>query len=1276
MKWALRMVALIALLVLVLGGTVGWLVGTESGLRWAMQFAQRTIGGKLQLNNPRGALAGTMRFDRIAYMLDSTTIEAFGVEIRTDAIALRKRTLALERLHSDRVVVRLSSAPSAEPASKPALPTTLALPLAVRIDAATVGAIEVVRDGATTRVRDLYLSYKGSGSEHRLQSLRANTEFGYVGAAGSVATTRPYKLDFGLALLRLGTDAAANKAPVGAMDLPANLRVHLSGSMREPTAIAHAQLAQAQASIRARLAPFDRDWPQLLQSLDLDASDIDLAKLAPGLPQTALMLQATAHGGTFQLEGNLALRNAQAGPFDRQRVPVASLETHFTTDLASAAFAQLKVDFAAGGALSGTGEMHREPLSGRVDLTASRIDLRAFASNLRATSLAGPLRAVVEGPQQQTVSATLTEADITLGAHAQRNGDVIDVTDMQLAARGSAATGKGRVVLGTPTQFNAAVTFNRFDPARFGNFPAGSINGSTDVKGRLGEPRQLDAAWIIAKSTLRGQPLASRGRAHLSGNRVASIDGSARLGSNEVSVRGAYGAPTDRLQWRLDAPQLAQLARELSGQVQATGTVSGAGNQMQATVTADAQGLRLPAGLSVQSLHVEAHAGMQSTAPLAIKLVAQQAVVPQVTLDKLTLDTTGTRAQHEAALQAVAQQRTFELRARGGWSGTWPGKWAGELETARLRGVLPGDAIVRLAAPASIAAASENVTVRSLALKVTSNNAPEAEFRLADLIWEPGRFSSSGEFERLSTRWLAAFLSLPPGVETSVSFAGNWSVRAQPRLSGTISIRRDQGDIRLAGPPSIEAGLSQATLEMRFDDGRIAAQLDVGAKLAQVKANATLDPAPGAAGIGVTANSPLAVTAQLDIAEMRLITEPLLTVARVSGRVAANLRGSGTLGAPRIEGTLAADSLDITAPPYGVQLTDGRVRAQLQTDSVTVTELAIRGGDGHFTASGTVPLRAEGGRAQLDWRAERFRLLNRPDMRLVLSGNGNAGFADGKFALRGALHADQGHFELARQQLPQPGDDVVVFGRAAPPARKQARAPLDLDLQLDLGKELSLQGFGLNGKVTGNLHLTTSTEGELRAAGRVQTIDAIFRAYGQQLVVDPGVLVFDGPIDNPALEITAWRRNQQVEAGVQLSGTAKAPLVTLVSEPQVPEGDRLSWLVLGRAPGDAEGADLALLQAAAGALLGGGDSMPMTQKVARSLGLDELAVRSSKEIASNVVAVGKRLSDKFLVTYEYGLGAAAEHLVKLDYALTRRISLRAETGSTTGFGVIYRLSWD
>jgi translocation and assembly module TamB len=131
-----------------------------------------------------------------------------------------------------------------------------------------------------------------------------------------------------------------------------------------------------------------------------------------------------------------------------------------------------------------------------------------------------------------------------------------------------------------------------------------------------------------------------------------------------------------------------------------------------------------------------------------------------------------------------------------------------------------------------------------------------------------------------------------------------------------------------------------------------------------------------------------------------------------------------------------------------------------------------------------------------------------------------------------------------------------------------------------------------------------------------------------------------------------------------------------VSQPPVPEGERLSWLVLGRAPSDATKADLGMLQAAAGALLSSGDSVPVDQKLARAVGLDEVSLKGSGELQESVVAFGKRLSDRLYVSYEQGLGAVPSNLVKLDYSLSRRWSVRAETGTASGWGLFYRFSWD
>jgi translocation and assembly module TamB len=134
--------------------------------------------------------------------------------------------------------------------------------------------------------------------------------------------------------------------------------------------------------------------------------------------------------------------------------------------------------------------------------------------------------------------------------------------------------------------------------------------------------------------------------------------------------------------------------------------------------------------------------------------------------------------------------------------------------------------------------------------------------------------------------------------------------------------------------------------------------------------------------------------------------------------------------------------------------------------------------------------------------------------------------------------------------------------------------------------------------------------------------------------------------------------------------------VQLVSNPAVGENEKLSWLVLGRAPAEAAGADLAVLQAASGAVFGRGGEEPLQRRFAKRFGFDELTVRGSSQLEGNVVALGKRYSDDIYITFEQAISTTTEYLVKLDYALTQRFSLRGQTGTTSGVGVFYRYSWD
>ena len=65
-----------------------------------------------------------------------------------------------------------------------------------------------------------------------------------------------------------------------------------------------------------------------------------------------------------------------------------------------------------------------------------------------------------------------------------------------------------------------------------------------------------------------------------------------------------------------------------------------------------------------------------------------------------------------------------------------------------------------------------------------------------------------------------------------------------------------------------------------------------------------------------------------------------------------------------------------------------------------------------------------------------------------------------------------------------------------------------------------------------------------------------------------------------------------------------------------------------------------------------------------------------REAACLAATLTKRLSDKLYLSFEQAIGTTAEYLVKLDYALTQRVSVRGQTGTTSGVGLFYRYAWD
>lgn len=268
--------------------------------------------------------------------------------------------------------------------------------------------------------------------------------------------------------------------------------------------------------------------------------------------------------------------------------------------------------------------------------------------------------------------------------------------------------------------------------------------------------------------------------------------------------------------------------------------------------------------------------------------------------------------------------------------------------------------------------------------------------------------------------------------------------------------------------------------------------------------------------------------------------------------------------------------------------------------------------------------------------------------------------ADGSYSLSGRIDLPKARIALDKQQAGAVArsPDVLILDPVAENAKETALA-LRLDLDLQVGKDVALSGFGLDGKLGGGLHVTQAVGRDPLGTGTI-TVSGSYERYGKPLEIKHARLIYTrSPLDDPALDIRAQRTVDAQMVGVQISGTGLGPITTLISDPTLESSDTLSWLVLGRPLQSASQNDSAYLNAAAMAL--GAGSNLLAEQLGSRLGLDEAGVSESRALGANTLMVGKFLSPRLYVSYGVSLIGSGQ-VVALKYLLGHGFDLEIESG--------------
>ena len=504
-------------------------------------------------------------------------------------------------------------------------------------------------------------------------------------------------------------------------------------------------------------------------------------------------------------------------------------------------------------------------------------------------------------------------------------------------------------------------------------------------------------------------------------------------------------------------------------------------------------------------------------------------------------------------------------------------------------------------------------------------------------------------------------------LDLQLSAAGDGSAR--PRVD--LQLSGLQGDLRLNNRP---LGLQTLALQLRQQASGQASLL-LGLKstlLGELQSQLTQTEAGALAG---------QLRAQLpQLAAMR----PWLPGGlQIEGGASLDALVGGSLQDPRLRGSLTLNLQRLLHPGSGFATQQGELLAEFSEDRLLLKTLRLQGQEiagsdngGSLQGSGELRWGGDTPTAELRLTAERFRALNRFDRRLVASGELTLAMQARKLQLTGKLIADEGVYEIGRPDAPVLDDDVVLAERDEGQAQKTAKASRwqrEVDLQLDLGQRLRVQGRGFASRLTGQLRLTEQGGQGLRATGRIETQGGRYKAYGQTLDLESGEIRFSGSLDNPRLDLLAIKPDIEHRVGVQVTGNAQSPRVRLYAEPELSDNDKLAWLLLGRDPAEISGRDTAILQRAALALLSGEGSNPASELMDK-LGLTEFSIGQGED-AATVLRLGAQLSKRWSVGYERSLNAATGSW-QLVYRLGQRFRLRAQSGLDSAVDLLWLWRFD
>ncbi|BDX07076.1 DUF490 domain-containing protein [Planctobacterium marinum] len=660
-----------------------------------------------------------------------------------------------------------------------------------------------------------------------------------------------------------------------------------------------------------------------------------------------------------------------------------------------------------------------------------------------------------------------------------------------------------------------------------------------------------------------------------------------------------------------------------------------------------------------------------SESPFRIQFSAEQLkVADDISLD-VSINSTGNSARHDIDFNILSQWLQVDASLQGGLQNA---RWNGQLLTSE---VTRNNITFQLMEAMS---ASLDWLEQQYHLGAGCwENHSAASFCVKQLSFEQGHYKGDLRGRDLPLgQWLRGSHSQLKQLQTDTVF--NFSVDLEGNQLGVNSLLA-QGGFSPGNWQFLDEDqefyLNTLGFETRFQQGQLVAKLQLQSEtLGQVQLNSSL---PLASDFSQIDMQELQMAAQISSLELSPWVFLVPQVETLNGTINGNVNAQFSHEKLAMYGNVILSDAALVSKELGLDIS-----ALSQQVSFDGHELLTKGqfnmGDGSATLTGNASW-FDGGMASLKIQGQKLTYNDHLMAKLSVSPDLDITLSETEVKVTGILKVPEAAIKL--QSIPDSALRPTADIRAPDElTRTVAKGPvIELDLKLlldpDKNKTVNLDAFGLTTALTGNLNI--QGKGNVSANGEVSLLDGIYEAYGQNLQIRQGDLLFNGPLEFPSLQIEAIREPQVtsdgVIAGLRVTGPARQPTVSVFSSPEMAQSQALSYLLTGRALGARSNDSQETVLTNALISYGLNQSENVVSKLGENFGINDLSLGMEGQGDSSKVAVSGTIAPNVKLTYGVGVFDAVSE-VALRYQMLPQLYLEAVSGLSNALDIFYEFTYE